>query len=142
MTILNEPLSNGDWQIMNLTADQERILLKQNLGPLLKSSSITKGIKIMIHDDQRSTIKDYVKPILADSEAAAYVDGLAVHWYDDAITNPSILTEVHQNYPTKWILPTEACTGYTSITEGGMRGDWQRALQYTYDIITDLQVRI
>ncbi|KAE9553608.1 hypothetical protein FO519_003153 [Halicephalobus sp. NKZ332] len=139
MTILNEPFSNGDWQIMNLTADQERILLKQNLAPLLKNNDVTKDIKIMIHDDQRSTITGYVDTILADSDAASYVDGIAVHWYDDTITDPVILSQVHEKHPTKWILPTEACTGYTSSSQGGMRGDWQRALLYSYDIITDLQ---
>uniref|UniRef100_A0A7E4UQN8 Glucosylceramidase n=1 Tax=Panagrellus redivivus TaxID=6233 RepID=A0A7E4UQN8_PANRE len=135
LTVLNEPFSQGTWQIMTLSAQQEAAFLKNNLGPLLKNSSITKDIKIMIHDDQRDAIFNYSNTIISDPDAAKYVDGIAVHWYMDEQTSPTILTDVHNAHPDKFILPTEACT----YAAKDMLGDWSRALQYSYDIITDLQ---
>ncbi|KAE9551948.1 hypothetical protein FO519_004849 [Halicephalobus sp. NKZ332] len=139
LTVLNEPFSDGGWQIMNMTAEMERDFVKMNLGPLLRSNNITKDLVIMIHDDQRTTIRDFSKIVLADPDTSKYVGGIAVHYYLDANSDPHILTDVHNDHPDKFILPTEACTGFTSINDGGMQGDWGRALVYSYDILTDLQ---
>ena len=65
-----------------------------NLGPLLRSNSITKDLVIMIHDDQRTTVRDFTKTVLADPDAAKYVGGIAVHYYLDANSDPRILTDV------------------------------------------------
>uniref|UniRef100_A0AC34RJJ5 Glucosylceramidase n=1 Tax=Panagrolaimus sp. JU765 TaxID=591449 RepID=A0AC34RJJ5_9BILA len=136
LTVLNEPFSNGNWQIMLMDWSMEQTFVKKNLGPILKANNITKNIKIMIYDDQRTGIQDYSDKLLADPEAAKYVDGIGVHWYQDDYSLPTALTDVHNAHPTKFILATEACT----YAAAGMAGDWGRALQYSYDIITDLQV--
>uniref|UniRef100_A0A7E4UUW6 Glucosylceramidase n=1 Tax=Panagrellus redivivus TaxID=6233 RepID=A0A7E4UUW6_PANRE len=136
LTILNEPFSNGGWQIMSMTAEQERDFIKKNLGPLFKSKDLTKNLKVMIHDDQRPVMLDFVNTVLGDKDAAKYVDGMAVHYYEDLGTDPHILTDVHNAHSDKFILATEACTGWNA---DGMHGDWQRALIYSYDIITDIE---
>ena len=118
-----------------MSAEMEKIFVKENLGPILRDNDLTKNLKLMIHDDQRTAIKNFSDTILGDPDAAKYVDGIAVHWYGDQVSSPSILSDVHNAHPDKFILATEACTYYS----GKMDGDWSRALQYSYDIITDLQ---
>jgi glucosylceramidase len=45
-----------------------------------------------------------------------YVDGIAVHWYTDRwFPLPDALDTVHEEYPDKFILYTEACTGEISL---------------------------
>lgn len=74
---------------------------------------------------------------MADNEAASFVSGVAVHWYSDANTNPTILDDVYRKYlaPNKFILGTEACDGWIA-PQGPLLGDWERGEHYAHDIIT------
>jgi hypothetical protein len=44
-------------------------------------------------------------------DAAKYVSGIAVHWYEDFVTPALALSSTHQKFPDKFILATEACAG-------------------------------
>uniref|UniRef100_A0AC35GP55 Glucosylceramidase n=2 Tax=Panagrolaimus sp. PS1159 TaxID=55785 RepID=A0AC35GP55_9BILA len=116
MTIQNEPSSGLDplykWQTMAFPAEMERDFLSDILGPALKASNLTNNLKIMIYEDQRIGIKEYVEKVMESSAAAKYVDGVAYHWYEDYLTKASVLTEVHNAFPSLFQLNTEACTGY------------------------------
>lgn len=61
----------------------------------------------MIYEDQRGPAEDYVATIMADSVASQYVDGIAMHWYDDKFTGSSVLDNLNGKYPDKWIYYTE-----------------------------------
>jgi glucosylceramidase len=135
LTVLNEPFSGGDWQLMRFNATQETAFVKKNLGPILRDNDITKNLKLMIYDDQRDKILPYINELLGDPEAAKFVDGIAIHWYLDNDYKPTVLSQVHNAHPGPFILPTEACTYYAQP----MAGDWSRGLQYSYDIMGDLQ---
>ncbi|PAV90327.1 hypothetical protein WR25_25155 [Diploscapter pachys] len=118
-TIQNEPTSGLDpfwkWQTMYLSAAMERDFLKGTLGPVLKSSPFAQNLSIMIVDDQRSNLPAWPDTILSDPDAAKYVSGIALHWYEDVETSPSLLTQTHQNHPDYFIFGTEACTGYLPL---------------------------
>ena len=45
--------------------------------------------------------------IFGDTEANKIVDGVAVHWYWDNVSSPTLLTKAHEKYPDKFILYTE-----------------------------------
>lgn len=45
--------------------------------------------------------------ILDDKTAASFVDGIAVHWYEDFLFSAQILSTTHEHHPTKFILPSE-----------------------------------
>ena len=45
--------------------------------------------------------------VLADPDAAKYVDGIAVHWYNDAGNGPDRLDTTHNNHPNRFIHYTE-----------------------------------
>ena len=54
------------------------------------------------------------KQVFSDPKALEYVDGIAIHWYSDwekdhMSTDP--LDEIHDKYPEKFQLYTEACNG-------------------------------
>ena len=35
---------------------------------------------LLVHDDQKDLMLDYVTAIMQDEQAAKYVDGVAFHW--------------------------------------------------------------
>lgn len=62
-------------------------------------------------DDQRFEIPWYLDIMFKNSKAAVLFNGTAVHWYADYLFSPLRLTQMHNEYPDKFILMTEACTG-------------------------------
>ena len=48
--------------------------------------------------------------VLADN-CTGYIDGIAVHWYDDKYVGPDVLDQTHYQSPDKFMLYTEACSG-------------------------------
>ncbi|EPB74231.1 O-Glycosyl hydrolase family 30 [Ancylostoma ceylanicum] len=142
LTIQNEPTSGSDpnyrWQTMYFNAEMERNFIKDLLGPALKSSSYSKDLKLMINDDQRDTLPKWVDTVLNDPEAAKYVSGVAIHWYNDRGVPASLLKTTHQRHPDYFILATEACNGYLPNEGIPILGDWKRAELYAIDIIEDI----
>jgi hypothetical protein len=49
--------------------------------------------------------------VLANADANTYVSGIGVHWYQNFIAPPSVLTTTHEQFPDRFILATEACEG-------------------------------
>ncbi|KAL1422243.1 hypothetical protein MTO96_022124 [Rhipicephalus appendiculatus] len=93
----------------------------------------------MIIDDNRIILRKWADVILGDREAAKYVSGVAVHWYMNRLIGPSVLDMVHQSFPDKFILATEACAGYGLTTVNKVKlGSWERAEYYASDILGNL----
>src|SRR5699024_6691350 len=113
------------------------------LGPMLNASGYGKDhLKLMVIDDQRPFLGKWCDVILADKRAAQYVSGIAFHWYLNMLTSPDVLDEVRKKHPDYFLLSTEACEGSSPWVPNSKKvslGDWQRAENYAYDIITDLQ---
>ncbi len=145
VTAQNEPRGNtGTWQELVFTAQEQADFIKTYLGPTLRDYDA--DLKIMTFDDQRASLLDWVNTVFHDTEAAKYIDGIAVHWYSSVedtvvdITRPfSKMTETHDNFPDKFILATEACTGYLPWDGKPLIGDMRRGEVYGYDILNDLR---
>ncbi|TMS39130.1 hypothetical protein L596_005703 [Steinernema carpocapsae] len=137
VTVQNEPSTGRDpdypYQTMYFSAKHQQDFVKNHLGPAFKE----KDIELMIFDDLRYNISSFVDTVLADSEAAFYVDGIAVHWYADDDVDPAVLSEVHKNHPDKFILGSEACN--TDQYKHVDYGSWERGDMYARDIIQDLR---
>ena len=105
----NEPLGNdAHWDSMIFTPKQMLELIKNNLGPQLEKEK--SNTKIFIYDQNLDEVKSWVDEILNDPAASKYVFGAAVHWYASTISwFPETLNEIHNKYPNKQILHTEAC---------------------------------
>lgn len=80
------------------------------LGPTLKSSAHDNTL-ILVFDDNREVLPEFVEPTFKDRNVAKYVAGTAIHWYNDSIASPDILNELHDEFPDKFILMTEASIG-------------------------------
>jgi len=109
VTVENEPLGNGaQWESMIFTPAQMADFIKHHLGPQFVRDKLE--TKILIYDQNRDHLKDWAEQILSDPEVAQHVWGTAVHWYSST-TNwyPEVLSEVHDRFPTKALLHTEAC---------------------------------
>ncbi|XP_075537208.1 lysosomal acid glucosylceramidase-like isoform X4 [Dermacentor variabilis] len=144
LTAQNEPTSGFipryPWQALGFTPQTERDFIKHDLGPALAEAGYgAEKLKLMMFDDNRLGIRLWSRTVLGDPEAAKYVHGVAVHGYSDGLVGPGVLDKVHANYPDKFILPTEACTGYKKKKgRGVMLGSWERAEEYATDIIQNL----
>lgn len=65
----------------------------------------------MALDDQRFMLPWYVNKMFTNEKTKTLFGGIAVHWYTDSLFSPIRLTEIHNKYPDKFILMTEACSG-------------------------------
>ena len=67
-------------------------------------------LDIMMLDDQRSHLNKWTDVILQDKKAAAFIQGIGIHWYasvEDAFPHFDQMDDVNQKYPDKYILATE-----------------------------------
>ncbi|XP_019534823.3 lysosomal acid glucosylceramidase [Aedes albopictus] len=112
----------------------------KNLGPALRNSEF-KDVKLFAGDDQRYTFPWWFSQMdQGHPDATKYVDGLAVHWYWDGVTPPSLLDQAAHLYPDKLIFNTEASLGDKPFqTHGPILGSWDRAESYITYIMQDLQ---
>jgi glucosylceramidase len=108
ITPQNEPLHPGNNPSLLMTAPQQATFIKNNLGPAFQTANITTKIVLYDHNCDRP---DYPLEILADADAAKYVDGSAFHLYAG---NISVLNNVHMAHPSKNLYFTEQWTGSTS----------------------------
>lgn len=105
ITPQNEPLYGGNNPSMVITAEEEKIFIKNNLGPAFQNNNISTKIILYDHNCDRP---DYPITILNDAEAAKFIDGSAFHLYGGDI---SALSTVHNAHPDKNLYFTEQWTG-------------------------------
>lgn len=114
ITPQNEPLHPGNNPSMLMTAPEQANFIKNNLGPAFLAANIATKIVIYDHNCDKP---EYPMEILADADAAKYVDGSAFHLYAG---NISVLSNVHAAYPNKNLYFTEQWTGSTSSFSGDL----------------------
>ena len=109
ITVENEPLGNGgNWESMHFTPEEMAGFVKNHLGPQLEKDNLNPDI--MIYDQNRDHLKEWVDVILGDPEVAKYVAGTAIHWYRSTYEwFPDTLQATHSAFPNKYMLQTEAC---------------------------------
>nr|XP_045599907.1 lysosomal acid glucosylceramidase-like [Procambarus clarkii] len=132
LTPQNEPLGGLiDWGINTCgwSSESMRDWLKGNLGPTLEAAGY-RHLKMMVHDFNRNSLPWNVEPLLEDPDSDQYIDGIALHWYEDASTSPDVLEETLALSPDKFILYTEASQGATVYL-----GSWERAEEYIYRML-------
>jgi glucosylceramidase len=105
ITIQNEPLYGGNNPSMLMSAADQALFIRQNLGPAFAEAGITTKIIVYDHNADRT---DYPLAILNDADAAKYVDGSAFHLYGGTI---DALSSVHDAFPDKNLYFTEQWVG-------------------------------
>jgi glucosylceramidase len=93
--------------------------------------------KIIAWDHNRDLIPQRARVILDDPEAARYVWGFGFHWYEDWSGSKQMYSNlglVHETYPDKYLLHTEACNGPFDTAR---YQDFSLAERYAEAIIND-----
>ena len=108
VTIQNEAHAEQGWESCYYTAQEEREFAQEYLKPALRKAGLDDR-KILFWDHNKERVFDRTMETLAAKEAQDALDGVAVHWY--AGDHFGALDAVHQMYPDKLILATEACVG-------------------------------
>jgi len=136
LTVQNEPGASQSWESCVYSAAETRDFVKTHLGPVMRNDH--PKTKIMVLDHNRDMVPEWTETIFGDADAAEYVDGLAVHWYDSKDAQMYANVEAaHDDYlsklPGRFILATEACN-----CPGVSLRNWDRAWAIASDILGDL----
>ncbi|MBQ5718963.1 MAG: glucosylceramidase [Alistipes sp.] len=111
ITVQNEPLNRGNSMSLYMGWEQQRDFIRDHLGPEFERNGIDAKIWLFDHNYNYDNIADqqgYPLHILADKEAAKYIDGSAWHNYGGRVSE---LDRIHEAYPDKEIVFTEASIG-------------------------------
>ncbi|MDC0535337.1 hypothetical protein OAO18_05935 [Francisellaceae bacterium] len=137
VTAQNEMNDNLQWfQTMAYTPQSEADFIGNYLGPELKKTF--PKTKIMMLDDGLKYVNTQASQILSYPKAKQYISGTGIHWYFAPKNSTSILDNLHKLSPNKFILGTEASTGFMLPFNGPELGNYNRAEAYASDIIRDL----
>lgn len=115
LTIQNEPENPNNTPSMLMTAEEQSLFIKENLGPALKAAGLSTGIVLFDHNADHP---QYPISILNDSVTRKFVDGTAFHLY---LGEVSALGEVRKAHPHKNLYFTEQWTS----GKGEFAGDLQ-----------------
>lgn len=105
VTVQNEPLHPGNNPSMLMLPEEQKVFVRDYLGPAFQKAGVNTKIVIYDHNADRP---DYPISILDDPEAAKFIDGSAFHLYGGDI---SALSEVHNAHPDKNLYFTEQWVG-------------------------------
>ncbi|RKX85049.1 MAG: glucosylceramidase, partial [Spirochaetes bacterium] len=130
VTVQNEAGAAQTWESCVYTAEDERDFVKKYLGPTLDKAGLG-DINIIVHDHNRDNVLNRCRIIYDDPEAAKYIWGAGVHWYEgDNFQNLNALNEL---YPEKSLLFTEGCQ-----ENGTHHNSWALGERYGKSIINDM----
>jgi glucosylceramidase len=115
--------------------------IADNLGPTMKRSTVTKDIKILTGDDQRYTVPTWLMLMeKVGKNVTDFIDGIAVHWYADRIASTDFLDMTAKMYPNKFLISTEACSGFTRQESNKIDfGAWHKLEDLVLDVIEDFE---
>ena len=101
LTIQNEPLNSRNTPSMPWTPEEQKIFVRDYLGPEFERKGIATDILAFDHNCDRP---DYPMAIIEDPGAARFIGGTAFHHYAGDL---SAMTQVHDFRPDKDIYFTE-----------------------------------
>lgn len=114
LTMQNEPEHGGNNPSLLMDAEEQKVFLRDHLGPLLAKENIKTAIFLFDHNADHP---NYPISILDDSKAKAYAAGSAFHLY---LGNESALSKVHEAHPDKKLYFTEQWTGAKGSFDGDL----------------------
>lgn len=131
LSVQNEPKAVQTWDSCIFTAEEEKEFLREYLVPTLKENEIE--IKLFIWDHNKERILDRAS-VTIDEETDSMIDGIAVHWYSG--DHFEAVQMVHDIYPEKEIILSEACIEYCKYQQGDCL---ENAKKYAHDLVGNLK---
>ena len=114
LTMQNEPEHGGNNPSLLMDAEEQKVFLRDHLGPLLAKEQIKTEVILYDHNADHP---NYPISILDDPKAKAYATGSAFHLY---LGNESALSKVHDAHPDKKLYFTEQWTGAKGSFDGDL----------------------
>ncbi|MCC8409233.1 glucosylceramidase [Mucilaginibacter sp. UR6-1] len=115
ITPQNEPLNAYNNPSMFMSSADQKIFVRDNLGPAFESAGIS--TKILVYDHNLDH-PEYATDILKDAAAAKYIDGSAFHLYGG---NINAMSAVHDAAPSKNVYFTEQATFGNGSFDGDLK---------------------
>lgn len=136
LTVQNEPMAVQTWDSCVYTSEQERVFVRDYLGPALEQAGLS-DIGIFVWDHNKEEAYQRMKEVTGDPEAERYIRGEALHWYTG--DHFESIELVHKMFPDKEIFFTEGCVEYSRFADSG---EVQKAEMYAHDILGNLNAGI
>lgn len=114
LTMQNEPEHGGNNPSLLMDAEEQKVFLRDHLGPLLAKEQIKTEVVLFDHNADHP---NYPISILDDPKAKSYATGTAFHLY---LGNESALSKVHEAHPDKKLYFTEQWTGAKGSFDGDL----------------------
>nr|CAD7432852.1 unnamed protein product [Timema monikensis] len=102
------------------------------LGPTLEKGGYG-NLKLMILDDNRMWLPNWVNTVLANDKTNQYSSGIAIHWYTDSSSSDVALRQAHEAQPDKFLMYTEACN-LVRVTREDLV-DWEIGERYANSML-------
>lgn len=136
LTVQNEPEAVQLWESMEVSAQEESLIIKEGIVPALKRHNL-KETKIIIWDHNKDEIVRRANVTLEDKEVDEMVYGIGYHWYvSDNFEN---LDLTHALHPDKHLFFTEGCVELANIAYGDKKEEkndlWEHGWRYAHNII-------
>lgn len=136
ITVQNEPMAKQRWESCIYTAEEERDFIKNYLGPAMHDAGF-QDKKIIAWDHNRDLLYQRTDAVLSDPEAAKYIWGIGLHWYESWNGGGKIfdnVRRVHEAFPETHLLFTEGCV--ESYDSSRVR-EWRYGEIYGSNMIQD-----
>ena len=114
LTMQNEPEHGGNNPSLLMDAEEQKVFLRDHLGPLLAKEQIKTEVILYDHNADHP---NYPISILNDPKAKTYAAGSAFHLY---LGDESALSKVHEAHPDKKLYFTEQWTGAKGSFDGDL----------------------
>ena len=133
-TVQNEEKARQTWDSCVWTPEETRDFVRDHLGPALAKAGLAKKIGLYFWDHNKERTLERARALLGDPRAAAFVAGIAVHWYSG--DHFEQLRMFKERWPEKDVLFSECCC---SIHEGTDADPWRQGEMYAHDIAGNLE---
>jgi glucosylceramidase len=135
LSVQNEPMAKQTWESCMYTADEEKIFIKNFLGPTLEKNNMSDK-KLIAWDHNRDLIYQRASTLLNDPNTAKYIWGIGFHWYESWNGGLQFdnVKRVSESFPKKELMLTEACNSPFSWKTFD---DWNWGEQYGLNMLND-----
>ncbi len=128
----NEPKASQVWDSCLFSGAEEREFIRGCLYPALQRNGLT-HISLLIWDHNKERAYERACETISDAEMEKIVDGVAVHWYSG--DHFESLSMIHDRFPDKRIVFSEACIEYSIYKENSQL---RNARMYAHELIGSL----
>lgn len=131
LTMQNEPKAVQTWDSCIYTAEEQKEFLREYLWPSLKAHGLD-DIGIYLWDHNKERVFEWAETII-DTETTSMIRGMAFHWYSG--DHFEALRVIHEKYPDKQLLLSEACIEYSKFSADDYLNNAQK---YAHDMMGNL----